>query len=93
MNLRESILSAKDEKYAEFQSRAVPTIDPDSIIGVRIPDLRMIEKEFRNSKEAESFIRTLPHEYYDENILHGAFISNMKSNKQHNQKQPGYGIY
>ena len=44
-----------------------------------MPELRKIEKALRGTAEAEEFLRTLPHKYYDENILHSIFISSRKA--------------
>ena len=47
------------------------------MIGVRIPDIRKIEKSL-STEEKEEFLLKLPHKYFEENMLHGIIISNMK---------------
>ena len=47
------------------------------MIGVRIPDIRKIEKSL-GIEEKEQFLMDLPHKYFEENMLHGIIISNMK---------------
>ena len=64
----------QDMKYKEFQSRLIPTVDPDTVIGVRIPAMRKLTKELSGSEGIEEFISELPHKYYEENILHGLII-------------------
>lgn len=61
-------------KYKKFQSRLIPTVDPDTVIGVRIPAMRKLTKELLGSEGIEEFISELPHKYYEENILHGLII-------------------
>ncbi|PWM65563.1 MAG: DNA alkylation repair protein [Eubacteriales Family XIII. Incertae Sedis bacterium] len=72
--LREKLFSLQDLKYREFQSKLIPTIDSDTVIGVRTPDLRKLSKEFAKTEYAEQFIKCLPHEYYEENNVHGFII-------------------
>ena len=73
-NIRERLFQLQDMKYKEFQSRLIPTVDPDTVIGVRIPVMRKLTKELSGSEGIEEFISELPHKYYEENILHGLII-------------------
>ena len=65
----------QDEGYANFQSKLVPTVNRKKIIGVRVPDCRKLAKEVKNSGEVGKFLTSLPHEYYDEDILHALLLS------------------
>ena len=49
-----------------------------SFISIRVPVLRKFAKEFAKEAECEYFLQQLPHEYYDENMLHGLLISQIK---------------
>ena len=49
-----------------------------SFIGIRVPVLRKFAKEFTKEAECKDFLQQLPHEYYDENMLHGLLISEVK---------------
>ena len=49
-----------------------------SLISIRVPVLRKFAKEFAKEAECEYFLQQLPHEYYDENMLHGLLISQIK---------------
>ena len=75
MNVLEKLMEAKDETYKEFQARLVPNIPPDTIIGVRTPDLRRIAKELFQSGGKEAFLREVPHRYYEENLVHFFLIA------------------
>lgn len=68
----------QDEKYREFHSKLMPTIDPDTIIGIRVPVLRRYAKEIAGTPEAEAFLKELPHRYYEENNLHGFLLEMRK---------------
>ena len=56
----------------------MPTVDPDTVIGVRMPALRKLVKDFAETPEAAEFLKALPHRYYEENNLHGLLISAMR---------------
>lgn len=67
------LMALADNTYKEFQASLIPTVDRDKIIGVRIPQLRAYAKKIAKTTEAEAFLNSLPHTYYDENNLH-AFL-------------------
>lgn len=79
MSIRDNLIELHDKEYADFQSKLVPNISRERIIGVRIPEARKLAKEIRE-EEAREFLADLPHYYYDENILHGLLISEIKDN-------------
>ncbi len=70
------LLELQDLKYREFNSKLIPGIDKDLIIGVRTPQLRKLAKELVREERAAAvnFMEHLPHRYYEENNLHGIFI-------------------
>lgn len=78
MSVYERLLEVKDEGYRDFQAKLVPNISPDSIIGVRTPDMRAVAKEVYSSKERDEFLNELPHKYYEENLVHFFVISLIK---------------
>lgn len=53
-------------------------IQPQKIIGVRTPQLRALAKQIVKEEICEAFLKELPHEYYEENQLHGFILSQMK---------------
>ena len=75
--IQEKLFEYQDLGYIEFNSKLIPNIDKETMIGVRIPDIRKIEKSL-GIKEKEQFLMDLPHKYFEENMLHGIIISNMK---------------
>ena len=72
------LLQRQDPTYRDFHKKLLPTVDPERLIGVRTPQLRSLAKELSGTPEAEDFLASLPHTYYDENTLHGLLISNGK---------------
>lgn len=78
MKITDRLFELKDDKYADFSSKLTPNIDRISIIGVRVPDVRKLAKEYIKDEESKVFLNTLPHKYFDENMLHGLLISEIK---------------
>ena len=76
--VQSQLFSMQDLKYKEFHSKLMPTIEKDTIIGVRTPELRRFAKEFSKQPEAGEFMKILPHSYYEENNLHGFLIEAIK---------------
>lgn len=68
----------QDENYAQFQRKLIPTVDPDTIIGVRTPALRSMAKKLYRENQYEAFLEELPHAYFDENQLHGFLVSEIR---------------
>ena len=43
--IRDRLFSLQDPKYRELQIKILPNLEPESIIGVRTPELRQMAKE------------------------------------------------
>ena len=76
--VKSKLFEMQDLQYKSFHSKLMPTVNPDKIIGVRVPEIRRFAKEFSKSKEAENFIKNLPHKYYEEDNLHAFLIEQIK---------------
>ena len=70
MTLYDKLVAVRDEEYRAFQVKLVPNIPAEAILGVRTPDLRQIAKEVFASTDREAFLKALPHNYYEENLVH-----------------------
>ena len=77
-SFQERLFELQDKEYADFQAKLTPTVPRENFIGVRVPLVRKLAKELIKDTYCEEFLSTLPHEYYDENMLHGLLISEMK---------------
>lgn len=85
MNRREVIekvqaelFEMQDLTYRDFHAKLMPTIDKETVIGVRTPMLRAYAKKFEKTADAVTFLEVLPHKYYEENNLHGLLIEQIK---------------
>lgn len=77
----EKLFEFQDLEYKVFHSKLMPTINPEKIIGVRIPALRKFSKEIFNQFSAEDltpFLQNLPHQFYEENNIHAFLIEQIK---------------
>ncbi len=78
MTIKDRLSAVSDSEYREFQSKLVPNIDKDTILGVRTPDMRNIAKELYGTEEGAAFLASLPHAYYEENLVHFFMIALIK---------------
>ena len=69
------LYALQDVKYQVFQQKLLPTVAPESVIGVRTPALRQLAKELSRREDVGDFLSALPHAYFDENQLHAFLIS------------------
>lgn len=76
--IRDRLFALQDPEYQRFQAKLMPTVDPERVIGVRIPDLRRLSRELVGTEQAAAFLRQLPHTYYEENNLHGFLIASLR---------------
>ncbi len=78
MTILGSLFELQDKKYAAFQAKLTPTVAPERMIGVRVPLVRTLAKKIFKENNYGEFLRSLPHSYYDEDMLHGLLISQIK---------------
>lgn len=73
MDIKARLFELQDPGYKAFHARLIPTVEPSTIIGVRVPVLRAFAKTL--GREADAFLAELPHRYYEENNLHAFLIA------------------
>lgn len=76
--IRAELYTLRDEKYRDFQRKLIPTVRPETVIGVRTPALRAYAKELLKRPDIGEFLSALPHESFDENQLHAFILSEIK---------------
>ena len=76
--IQKQLFALQDKSYQAFQSKLMPTLPAEKVIGVRTPVLRKLAKQLVGTPQAEAFLRSLPHEYYEENNLHAFLLENIR---------------
>ncbi len=76
--IQKELFEMQDQKYRDFHSKLMPTVDKEKVIGVRIPHLRKYAAAFAKTMYTAEFMQNLPHQYYEEDNLHGFLIEKIK---------------
>jgi len=69
--IQKKLLDMADCEYRDFSAKLMPTVDKNTVIGIRVPLLRKFAKKLTDYQE---FIDELPHKYFEENNLHAFLI-------------------
>ena len=77
--IRKALRALADPAYQKFQSGLIPNLAPETVLGVRMPQLRRLARSLRGTPEAAEFLRRLPHGFYEENNLHGLLLCGSRS--------------
>lgn len=78
-NVQADLFAIQDLAYRDFQAKLMPTVNKETVIGVRTPSLRTYAKKFGKTDNVSAFLEVLPHKYYEENNLHGLLIEQIKA--------------
>ena len=79
--IKERLVSLSDGEYRRFMIKLLPTVDENTVLGVRMGNLKALAKNVLKENTKEEilfFLRELPHEYYEENMLHVIILSDIK---------------
>ena len=76
--IKEELFNLQDEKYRDFQAKLIPTVSPDTVIGVRTPALRKYASQLVKREDVQEFLDVLPHSFFDEYQLHAFIVSAMR---------------
>ncbi|MBO4806329.1 MAG: DNA alkylation repair protein [Paludibacteraceae bacterium] len=77
--IEECLLKSQDIEYRNFSSKLMPTVDMGRVIGVRVPVVRQLAKEFAKRIDVSDFLNALPHPYFEEDNLHGFILEKEKN--------------
>ena len=77
-DVQKRLFEMQDAEYRDFHAKLVPTMEKTKFIGIRTPMLRKFASEFGKTEESEIFLQVLPHQYYEENNLHGLLIKQIR---------------
>lgn len=78
MNILQELYRLQDKEYAAFQAKLTPSVPKENFIGVRNPDTRALTKKWLKEGGYEEFLNELPHKYYEENMVHGFILSEIR---------------
>lgn len=76
--IKKRLFALCDKEYREFNAKLIPTVLKESVIGVRVPDVRSLAKELSGKDGVQDFLKKLPHTYFEENNLHAFLIEKIK---------------
>ena len=76
--IKNELFKMQDEKYRDFNSKLIPTVDKKTMIGVRTPELRKYAKQLVKREDVREFLHSVPHKYFDENQLHAFILAEIK---------------
>lgn len=77
-SVRKRLFELQDLNYRDFHSSLMPTVDKDSIIGVRVPELRKLAKELFRNGTGQEFMKILPHSFYEEDNIHAFIVEQIR---------------
>lgn len=77
MDVAEELKKLADEAYRSFHLKLVPGIDPQRVLGVRIPRIRALAKRM-TEEDRRDFLSRLPHYFTEENTLHAVVLNGIK---------------
>lgn len=78
--VRRDLMEMAEISHGDFQSRLIPTMKREKILGIRVPNLRAYARKMgrEDPKRAATFLDSLPHRYFDEDNLHAFFIEGIR---------------
>ena len=76
--LHDALFALQDTDYKAFHEKLIPTVPPETVIGIRTPVLRRFASDYAKTPDAAEFRASLPHDYYEENNLHAFLIEKIR---------------
>lgn len=71
-SLRKRLEEESTERHRVFIQKLLPTMEPERILGVKVPVLRKMAKDL-----SKDYLDQLPHLYYEEDMLHDFVINRL----------------
>ena len=72
------LYSMSEPEFRLFQSKLIPNISMERILGVRIPRIRKYATSLKKQGRVEAFLSQLPHKYFEEDLLHAILLNGLK---------------
>lgn len=77
MHLQNELKAHAEKAYADFSSSLTPTVDRHRFIGVRLPVLRKISRQFQKENDTTAFMSALKHASIEEDLIHAFLINDI----------------
>lgn len=77
MQAVDELFKIQEVGLIEFTKSLIPGLK-EEVIGCRTPDIKELARKLIKCNEHESFLKTLPHKYHEENLLHGFILARIK---------------
>ena len=77
-DIQQKLFALQDTAYRDFTLPLLPELQPERMIGVRMPAMRALAKELYRAGTYEDFLASLPHAYHEENCLHAFLIGEIR---------------
>ena len=74
----EELQALAEEEYRIFNTRVIATVPLERVIGVKTDGQRNIAKKYAGTEIGEAFMSHLPHQFFEENQVHGFMIEQIK---------------
>ena len=75
INIITELFELQDGEHKIKRCSAIPSLDPNNVIGVKYADLHKLGDRIFKCGETPDFMSQLPHKYFEENCLHAYFIN------------------
>lgn len=75
MTITERLISLSNVKDGDFSAKLTPSVERSAVLGVKVPVLRKLAKEYYGTLQGNDFLKSLPHKYLEENSLHFFMVS------------------
>lgn len=76
--IRKRLFELKNQTLQKFNAKLIPNVEPNTVLGIRTPDLKNFAKRLYVKGEYHAFLQELPHAYLEENHLHAFIVSQIK---------------
>ena len=79
MDIRAELARRTDETNAAFVRRLLPELPPQTVLGVRTPELRALARQLASDEACAPFLAALPHDCFEENQLHAFVLARIRA--------------
>ena len=77
MKVVDELFNIQVVRLIDFTKSLIPGL-PDEVIGCRMPEIKVIAKKMIANNKHEEFLKSLPHKYHEENLLHAFILEKIK---------------